>query len=242
VIITAALTEAIDRIVAQRLASAVSAGLTMGTVSGLVTTDAGLIVDNQLRVVFDPSAQQVTVKTAANVQARVGDRVGLAHLGEWCVVATFGPGQLSSAGYAARGPGSSNTTSSTTYVDMPGSPTFTWVKERSLTTALLDVRAAAFSSANSGRLDLGLRLTGSGTAAASDSDYSVCHMQFSVLNNYHHLTGFRRIDNLPAGLYTVVGRWKRDSTGVAATFTIDTECEVSLMVTEVAPQPPNPDA
>lgn len=157
-------------------------------------------------VQFDGSSASVIVKTMERT-VRQGDRVGLIKLGtEWTVFGVFGkqsfPTQTSWQTLSA------GSTTSFTFVDIPGWSAFTFVKQFDATNFVVDINLTCFfTSANNTRYAVSPVYSGVYTNGTSGD----LIFYANVLNQ--HLTfSSKRKWTLPAGSYQVGMQWRR-STG-----------------------------
>lgn len=99
-----------------------------------------------------------------------------------------------------------NNASSTAYADLPAGSSFSFTKRRSDTRVRLDARLLCFASVSSTGALVGLQISG--------TTYDVARGYFTAVA-YQPVTGWTYVSGIPAGVYTVTGRW-RTSAGTGA--------------------------
>lgn len=181
---------------------------------------------------MDPATTAVPVKVAGHVQPRPQDRVlmlyfGPPRQGEWWIVAALAVRRLASANVQSTL--GSGTTSSSSYSDLPGTPGFEWTKRNDDSTLRLQMAVTAYVVGSSGNA-----VARYGMAFIPDVGstviYDVALQIYNFNSVYFNAVGFDRFEGLPAGTYTVVGQWKRNSgTG---DMTVDGNCAISMEATE----------
>jgi hypothetical protein len=185
-------------------------------------------------VVFDGSSLAVPVRTFANVRPRGGDRVGVLKFGaDWVVVGVYGPAWPSQADtQQLNGTGS---TTSASFVDMPGPKEFAFTKEYDYTRIRLAGAFMAYSSGADANAAFGLRLIGTGTSNGTfDQDYTIALFRYATASVRLPTSGFKRIISVPVGPYTIRARWKR--TGGTGTLQADPSPDaISIEAAEIGP-------
>jgi hypothetical protein len=208
-------------VIDQRVAAGVARDTATGTVSARSTTGTGA------QVVFDGSALAVPVKVAGGVHAFAGDRVALQRFGaDWVVVVSFtprGPSRATTGGALGFG-----TTTSVTYVDMPGPVQLAFTKWYDLTTVVARIEVAAYTT---GAGDTGVRYAVNMATGAGSTDYDVAHFFFNPGVQHLPVAGTAPITGLVAGVYTVTARWRR--TAGTGTLTVDSNDWLSMDLNEV---------
>lgn len=117
---------------------------------------------------------------------------------------TSGPRVLSrSAGVGADGPGTQDDTTSSTYVNMTGTSSFSFTKDYSDTDVKVEMALTFFSSSTGSGVRYGVRI--------NSTDYNVGKYSQTLPTAGVHLptSGIAFISGIPAGTYTVQGRWLR---------------------------------
>lgn len=185
-----------------------------GTKFGVVNT----VTADRLRatVTMADATAASLVKVAGNCWCRPGDKVGLTRFGsEWWVTAVLsrvtaaGP---STGGFFGTSPGGNTT--STSPVDMPGTPTFAFTKHWTATPLILGCLSSVFHSTTTADCSLHLAFV---DAAAVTTTYLVYEHAEGNAGIRNTIGGFRRIPDatytspLPAGDYTVRLRWSTAS-------------------------------
>lgn len=170
------------------------------------------------------------VKCFETVVVDIGDRVGLIKFeGEWIVVGNYTPRTLGDS-LSLNNVVSTGTTTSATYVDMPGSPGTTFAKYRDATQLQLILMGSAFSDATSTSMDLAVLLTLPDTTTI---DQPLFDFRFNTAGVHTTFAGGITTPGLtlPAGPYTAIGRWRRPAgSGV---LTMDSSDSVTVWVREV---------
>lgn len=209
-----------------RIRQALKTGTKMGTVQSRATTGPSATVS-----LHGSSGTAQPVKCFASVLVEPGDRVGLINIeDDWIIVGNYTLRTLADVHYDADFSSTGNV-ASTTYVDMPNSPTVSLTKRFDAT--ILHV-AMAFScyvgTANStifGGVHLA-RADGTGTPA----DYQVFRRAINAANDHRDQMGSIRIPgSLPAGDYLVTARWRL--AGAGPTIYVDSNDGISIDVREV---------
>jgi hypothetical protein len=180
-----------------------------GTVQSLASTGV------DVQVVFDGSTVSMPVKALGNVPLAIGDRVTLdLYVGRtWVITGNFTrrrPGFVHDRLFATSG-----TTTSSSFVDYPGSPTIQFIKQYDESTVVV-------------KLTIGLRVPSvtdtigktafriSGTPGTETetlytaADFESSHIVFNTANKHEILPGSTHVA-LDAGDYTFTARWRRVS-------------------------------
>lgn len=121
--------------------------------------------------------------------------------------------------------GGAGSTTSATFVDMPGSPTLTFVKKypASLTHVKAFLSTGAFSSTTNTGVAFALAIAG--------VDRQILSTLINVANAHVYFSGEILLTGLPAGLLSATGRWRR--TSGAGTLQSDGSDWTSLTLEEV---------
>jgi hypothetical protein len=142
-----------------------------------------------------------------------GDLVGASCNGI-CQVATTSP--------------NTDTTTSATYVNMAGTgsvTSFTFVKRFASTRIKVDLDATFSTSATGSGPKFGVRING--------ADYDLCQIGANAPSAVHtQASGVKYISGIPAGTYTIQGRWLR--LAGAGTLTRDFNDWLAISAAEVA--------
>lgn len=202
--------ESVDRL------SLTSAGAA-GTVSAVNATRLSATV------VVDGSTIGVPVKVAGHVWPVAGDRVALLRIGvrrkpgesysgeEWCVVGVtsrpVGP-NLAIQNY----PQVTGTNTSSSVVNLPGDPSFSWTKLADATPVAMYLSFTTFLSVNNASVAGYLGFTNAGGTQVT---YKMCEIENGALASRFGPAHWRQIPDpvtptpLAAGLYTVNLMWAR---------------------------------
>jgi hypothetical protein len=197
----------------------------MGTVVGRDGTGPGC------EVILDGSSGVPSpVKCFENVIVVAGDRVGLIkYEGEWIVTGNYTLRTLADEVFSFDFTSSVNNTSAT-YVDMPSSPAVSLTKMRDTTNLRLHVDFSCWTSVAATSVKVGLHVQSADASVTFDQD-----MRLFTLNTaakHDMVTATRQTAaTLPAGGYTVTGRWLRF--GGTGNLTTDTSDSVQIEVREV---------
>lgn len=197
----------------------------MGTVVGRDGAGPGC------SVIFDGSSGvPLPVKCFENVIVDNGDRVGLIkYEGEWIVTGNYTLRTLADEVFSFDFTSSTNNTSAT-YVDMASSPTVSLTKMRDITNLRLHIDFSCWTSVAATSTKVGLHVQSADSSVSFDQE-----MRLFTLNTaakHDMITSTRETAaTLPAGDYTVTGRWLRFAgTG---NLTTDTSDSVQIEVREV---------
>jgi hypothetical protein len=209
----------------------------------LKTVDLGTIQDRDAvgpgaTCVFDGTSDAQPVKVPGHVHAFGGDRVVLILVkGNWVVEGTFNRRQLAESNVRVFGPSPSQTTTSATFVDMPGAttPSVAFLKRYDLTAVRFGLLAHMFVTVQPTVVQTAVRIAGTtGTDTASTFtpiDVVSGQLNFNVTGTHLPLAGWARAVSIPAGSYTLTARWRRISgTGV---LTVDQNDLIALEVDEI---------
>lgn len=152
-------------------------------------------------VIFDGSALAVPVKVFGHVSPRAGDRAGLQRFGsDWVVVGVWANVWPANNGVHAVSPGGNTT--STTAVDVPGSPSFTFIKRWDATRLWLTYSGTQETSVDL-RLYYGIEINA--------VTYEVARIRSVVADNRMTCTGAVWVSGIAAGSYTAKGKWWKDA-------------------------------
>lgn len=128
---------------------------------------------------------------------------------------------------------SAGTTTSITFVDMPGPPTLSFTKMTAASRLRVDLTGTFFSATASAGLRAGISFSG----ASGDFEITGLGNTNTSLGNHVAYAGHVILDpasisgGIPAGTHTVTGRWRRNAgTG---TLTLDTADIWHLCITEI---------
>lgn len=187
-----------------------------------------------VNVIFDGSEQAVPIRTFANVRPRRGDRVGVLKFGaDWVVVGVYGPQWPQENGM--QDVNASGTTTSASFVDMPGPKEFVFVKEYEYTRIRMGGSFAVYTVTADANVGFGFRIIG--TEASNQSfaqDYTMALFRYATVSQRLHVSGFKRVQDVPAGEYLIRARWKR--TGGTGTLTCDGNPDaISMEAREIGP-------
>jgi hypothetical protein len=174
-------------------------------------------------VVVDGATLGVPVKVAGHVWPLAGDRVILVPVGprrqpgeayageEWCVVGVtsraVGP-NVAVVNY----PQTTGTNTSSSIVNLPGDPSFTWTKRSDSTPFAMYLSFTTFLSVNNASVAGYLGFT---NAAGTQTQYKMCEIENGSLAARFGPAHWRQIPDavsptaLPAGPYTVNLMWAR---------------------------------
>lgn len=174
-------------------------------------------------VIVDGANLGVPVKFAGHVWPVAGDRVILARVGprrqpgetsageEWCIVGVtsraVGP-NLAVMNY----PQTTGTNTSSSVVNLPGDPSFTWTKQRDASGFAMYLSFTTYLSVNNASVAGYLGLT---NAAGSQTQYKMCEIENGAFAARFGPAHWRQIPDgvspttLPAGVYTVNLMWAR---------------------------------
>ena len=121
------------------------------------------------------------------------------------------------------------TTTSATYVNVPGPQQITFIKASSLSDVKTSMAGTFFSTTTVAGAAFAANFVGPTTAT-----YDVAHVASTnaSLNAHTSYSGFIKRSDLPAGLYVVTAQWKR--TGGTGTLNIDSNDMFDMCVEEVA--------
>lgn len=206
----------------QRIRAARDVDRAVGTVASV---DASLL---RAAVTFDGSALAVPVKMAGGVNAQAGDRVALNRYGsDWVITATFAVRWPDDQGINVQMP--VGTTTSATFVGLPGSPLFMFTKRWTPTRVRIDAHMQAYSTINTTTVVLGCRFN----LAGVDTDVHVVRWYWSEAFVHTSFSGTVRHAGLVAGTYTITPVWARWSGG--GTLSTNADDWLSFSVAEIGP-------
>lgn len=181
-------------------------------------------------VIFDSDTTSTAVPVVNLVALPLaGDRVYVVSLppaGNYMIgrVPQLDPSRFGSCTYAPANPGS-GTTVSVTFANLPGNPSCTIVKAYDATRLKVSAFIATFSTLANTAVDLGV--------SCNSVDTFVWHMVHNPANTHdaYGATIFIPAAGLPAGTYTVTGRWRRSAGG--GTITMNADDFFNMTVEEV---------
>jgi hypothetical protein len=196
------------RTIDARIEAALAGRLTArGTV--LARRTAGFGTDT--RVLFDDADQAVWIQSVGNCEALEDDRViCLRADGVWTVLGVLARRGASADTFRVNG-FTVGTTTSGSYVDMPGSPTVKFVKRYDSSHVRTGVQLSAYASVQAAAIGrVGVSFVGpSGTTT-----YDVARFYFNTLQEHHSFAGTQEAaGGHAAGEYDVTFRWRRESGG-----------------------------
>lgn len=198
-----------------------------GSLSGDIGTyEAGVVLDGS-------SGTAQPVKCFSSVIIDAEDRVGLVRFeGEWIIVANYTLRTLSQAIYDGQFAASSSTTSAS-FVDMPGSPTAVIEpKYRDVTSLRLSLHFSMRTDVTGTVVEFGLYVASSDGGTAYDE--IIGKRAINEANSHRDFGGWTDAANLPGGYtYSATARWRRVSgTGQ---LTSDANDAVYVRIEEVVP-------
>jgi hypothetical protein len=164
-------------------------------------------------VIFDGSQTPVPVKVAGYVVLRPAMRCMLAKFGTvWVVVGTFAAPALGRASLFAFCSGA-QTTVLGSFADHPGLSAFTFTKYHDNTIIDTTIAVSGFSTAVSTACRWALRFTQtSGDIAYTPADLGANQIYWSTANVRQYATvSYDNTAAIPAGVYSVRLRWRRDT-------------------------------
>lgn len=213
-------------------------------------TQIGAVVertfDDNALVVFDGSQGAIPVKVAGDVQAYVGDRVGLVRFGTWWVVVLSMTRRWPAESGASVPQASVGTTATVNFADTPDIVEFTFTKRWDVTRVRAFVSSsqrAVTQAAGRAQVEYALRFT---SPTMGVSSYTICHLYDDntdwPLSMHKTVTGVKYLDGgtvwssttLPAGTYTVRVQWRRTPASTD-TIQLDGEDWVCASCAEVSP-------
>lgn len=205
-----------------------------GTVTDRATGSLDPDGANGATVVLDGSpGTTVPVKCFASVLVAGGDRVGLVKFGgDWIIVGNYTGRALADAFTDAGVSGSADNTT-TTIIDMPGSPAVTYTKMRDDTIMRFRVALTMQSTTSTAATVplVGVRVTSADGVTAYDQD--VGFYVFTSISRAFFAREREASSAHPAGVYTATGRWRRNSG--ASTLTINSGDSIQITAREVWP-------
>jgi hypothetical protein len=197
----------------------------MGTVLSRETASARAIVS------FDGSSGVgQPVKCFETVICDVGDRVGLLKIeGDWIIAGNYTLRTLCDEFMSIQYT-STTTTSSATFVDMPTGTSLPIVKVKDATNLRIFMTCSLSATTTSVLFTIGANITNADGSISSDVNCIV--RAFNPASTHQDWSGGTVTSlSLPAGSYTITGRWlKRSGTG---NLSVNTDDGVTIAVKEV---------
>lgn len=198
------------RLIDQRIRLARVQDRATGTVVSRDTTGPGCMV------MFDGATVATPAKVSGTTFVQPGDRCMLDKYGtsDWLVTNSF---NASSFGEGSRTiDGLSGTTAamtSSSFVDIAEYGSFTFSKAFDLTLVHVQGMMAGFvTTAVPTRVIWAVRLTPiTGGVGYTPTDTVIGSLNFNTVSQHQAVAGMRRLNNVPAGTYTVTFRWRRSS-------------------------------
>jgi hypothetical protein len=192
---------------------------------GQTTRAAGTCVDRDTtgpggQVVFDGSTVAMPVKVLGHVYVQPGFRCVLDKYGsDWVVTGSFagqGLGELNRVVF-----GSTNTTTSSTFIDFTDMGPSTFTKGYDLTLVRMAITAACFVTvAGNTSARFGMRLTPQDPGSTyTAQDYTLPLLFHNNVSSHQSAYYTIRALSIPAGAYTVQMRWRRS--GGTGTINVD---------------------
>lgn len=161
-------------------------------------------------IFYGSSGGTSDVKCPESVIVAEGDLVGLARFEhDWIVVINYSGRSLADEQINTAWV-SLNQSTTTTFVDMPNSPAVDYIKMRDATYMRFSMQCSASGSNVANSIRLGLHVT----SADGVTDYTeeVTHMVMNTTGDHYHFTGrVKAASAHPAGAYTAVAQWRRNS-------------------------------
>lgn len=208
-----------------QVAAGQSVTMKMGTVTSRETATARAIV------AFDGSSGiGQPVKCFDSVICDVGDRVGMAKIeGEWIIIGCYTLRTLGDE-YTSVQFASSNTTTSSSFVDMPAGASLTILKIKDTTQFRIEIGMVGFTTVANTGFSVGANVLSAD--GSINTDQLLYQRAWNAAFEHHDWTGGTTTAlTLPGGSYTITGRWlRRSGTG---TLTMNTDDGVWLKVKEV---------
>lgn len=207
--------------------SAQSRPTKMGTVTGRDMTGSRCLV------VFDGSSGVAQpVKCPESVVVDNGDRVGMVRYeSDWIVTINYTLQTLCDA-LTKFTWGGAGTTTSTTFVDMPNSPTLSFTKRRDATLLRLYVSLSMFSAATTpSTFHIGMHLTSLDGVTSYDED--IIASTINTASVHAEWASWVTTAALPASTYTGTARWLRIAGGGTGALTVDSNDSITMHVIEV---------
>jgi hypothetical protein len=201
----------------------------MATVTGRDTSGTGA------QVSFYGSDGGVSdVKCPESVIIAAGDLVGLVkYEHDWIVTVNYTPRALADEVNANPNPWASlQQSTTTTFIDMPNSPSVEYTKMRDGTVMRFAVQCSASGSNPANAIKLALHVTSND--GVTDYVEEITHMVMNVTGDHYTFTGHREAASAhPAGGYAAVVQWRRSSgTGF---IQVDSNDRLYVQVREVWP-------
>lgn len=201
--------------------------------SALKPTKMGTVQDrtgsNAIAVVsFDGgSGVGQPVKCFENVVVDIGDRVGMCKLeGEWVIVGSYTPREWGDI-LVGLDIGSTLTMTSASFVDMPSSPKANFVKYRDSTQLQIWIAFSCYTTVQPTVFEVGANIT---LPDASQFDQTLYHRVLHIVNTHQdHMGGITTPGlTLPAGGYSVTGRWRRTTGTGVMTMDVNDSCTIHV--------------
>lgn len=207
--------ETLAALMDQRVDAAFSRISHAGTVDSRATTGTACTV------IFDgTSGVAASVKCPESVLVAPGDRVGMVKFGsDWVIVYNYALRTLANTSFSASL--SAGTLSSTgTYADMPGSPSFTYTKMRDATFMRYSVNVSGLSTVTGTIWRLAARIVSADGSVSYDQDVGFYRLDTTTRQQFGRWAMAASAHSAQA--YTMTARWLRISgTGVLTTDTAD---------------------
>jgi hypothetical protein len=211
-----------------RIAKAIPKVTKMGTVTSRdIWSDLGPS-NSRCLVTFDAdSGVSHPVKCPESVIVDVGDRVGLVYYEhDWIITINYSLRTLCDAMNGFQW--GSGTTTSATFVDMPSSPSLTFVKARADTFLRIWVGVSLWVTSTPTVATIGMSLLSGDLSVNYDETLFHRAGQASI---HHDYSGWITTGALHADTYTATARWLRLSG--AGTLTVDGNDSISIHIIEV---------
>ncbi len=197
----------------------------MGTVTARDTTGARAMV-----TMDGSSGVPLPAKCFETVVVQDGDRVGLVRFeSDWIIVGNYTLRTLGTAHYVQEF-SSNGTVTSATYIDISSSPTVVATKYRDTTQFRVRLSMSMYATATVSIFYIGVRFNEPLTGTSFDMN--IIRWPFHVANVHIGNSGtITTVGSIPAGTWTITGRWLRISgTGVG---TVNSDDQISIEAEEV---------
>jgi hypothetical protein len=204
----------------------------MGTVTGRDLWAYSGPLPSRALVVFDGSAGVAQpVKCPESVVVHVGDRVGLVRFeSDWIITINYSLQTLCNAMNRFTW-ASLLTTTSTSFVDMPNSPTVEFVKERDATFLRVYMSVSLYATGTPSQIfHIGMHLDSADGSVSYDED--IVGSTINVASVHAEWAGWVTTGALPAMSYVGTARWFKSGAGTM-TLTVDSNDTVKMHVIEV---------
>jgi hypothetical protein len=129
---------------------------------------------------------------------------------------------VTTRGVATQAPTGPTSTTSATYVNMPGTSSVAFTKEDGSTKLVVTLNVSAFAAAAATIAQYGILVAG--------TDYNCTQLFYNTANEHAHVSCTIVIDSIAAGAQTIQARWKRS--GVVGNITQDAGDWLNLTVQE----------